>query len=147
LIDTLREHLGYFIDLASSDEHNEIIGANEYYTEDIPCPDFIAHGGGIWCNPPGPGKEVHRFWDIWNRSMTPQWPGAFLFFNADHMRRAPKPSRPVYVTLLARRQQYRGTDHGASFPSALVTYGIPCATLSKLGHVFLWNPDLGEESP
>lgn len=142
LIDLVREHFGGIdYDLASSTGHNKIVKARNYHCEKYPCPQYpyMRVGGVSWLNPPGPGKSVIEFWNIWRRAITlNHGEGAFLIFNLDHWRQLPGPGFPVTVIILRKRLKFIGAKSSASFPSALVLTGAS-KKLKALGHCVSWG--------
>jgi len=142
IIDLIRDLYGDInIDLASSEIHNKRIGAELSFTEAHPClenlPDLLAQDPAsytVWCNPPGPGKEVKRFWNIWCRCMcSPNVSGGFLIYNIDHWRQLPQPTNFMYAVILNKRLKFVGAAHGASFASVLILH--PTIHLHELDHV------------
>lgn len=128
-------------DPATSLKHNDRLCARLFYTdagEQLDYP-YLNDDEMGWCNPPGPGKLVHAFWDRW---IDWGWPAkAFLFFNVDHMRKATPPPRPTPVLLLGKRVKYVGCDGTAPTPSAVALAGIGSniVQLRDLGHIFVWG--------
>lgn len=144
------------IDLASSAASNVLVGAKDYYSRLDPCPDHIRvpQGSVLWCNPPGPGSEVKRFWRIWCRAIRVyEACGAFLIYNIDHWRSLERPPTILWAIPLPKRLKFEGAKHGAAWSSALVVrllspqtsdagraFNEASSKLHELGHVLRWEP-------
>jgi hypothetical protein len=131
--------------MASNDAANEVVMASKYYTANKPCPYSIKpeEGRVVWCNPPGPYNVTHAFWARWNAAIHDQTPGAFLFYNMDHMRKAVRPLGDRVVVVLRDRIKYIGSgEHSTTVPSALVFAGVSvdAAKRLELGNVLEWSP-------
>jgi hypothetical protein len=115
------------IDLASSFEDNERVGADVFYSVENPCPPAINIEGlvgraNIYCNPPGPAKKVKWFWDVWKDAVGNGLEGSFLVFSIDHLRLL-SPSRydDLYVCVIRKRLVFHGQTMTLSVGSALIS--------------------------
>lgn len=130
-------------DLASSHEFNKTVGARWYYSIESPCPEMIQTDipSVIYCNPPGPSKNVIWFFDVWQEATRRPNAGAFLIYNIDHWRML-EPKRPLWALMFRKRLAFLGIPHrkrsdGANFASVLVTTKKPP---KGFGHIFRWEP-------
>jgi len=114
------------VDLASSEEANRRIEARLFYTKERPCPPnpHIRFGDTVWCNPPGPAKNVLKFWDIWCSLVDSRGVGSFLVFSIDHLRMLRNPPEETYVGLLHKRVTYLGNEGSLPVGSALIVTDI-----------------------
>jgi hypothetical protein len=128
------------LDLASSAEHNKIVGARAFFSEDNPCPDApeVLPGDVCYSNPPGPSVFVQDFWKIWLGCIDRGAVGGFLIFNTDNWRGLSEPKRQHPVILLKKRVRYVGAPSSASFPSALVLSPDVVTVPDEYGHVVEW---------
>jgi hypothetical protein len=91
----------------------------------------------VWCNPPGPWRNIparldqpprkglgSHMWDLFNQYVRC---GAFLFFNADHLRYI-TPTKKDHIAILRKRVRYNGAKHACSFASALLVRYTPSLT-------------------
>jgi len=127
------------LDLASSDDHNRVVGAGRYYSLANLCPAHppVAPGEVAWCNPPGPCFNVKFFWGAWISWLSRGAVGAFLIFSLDHWRQLPPPPMDLYVVILRKRIRFVGAPGGANFPSALVLTKDPGSAFD--GHTVFWR--------
>lgn len=125
-------------DLASSDKFNESVGAVWYFTKKIRCPGTVVtvEPTVVYCNPPGPSKNVIWFFDVWQNVTRRPNSGAFLIYNIDHWRML-QPTRPLWALMFEKRLKFIGEENGASFSSVLITTKKPP---TGHGHVFRWQP-------
>lgn len=120
ILDTVRLAGPIGVDLASSPEANEHVRAEAFVTDiDNHTIPPLRDGSVVFCNPPGPGKRVHTFWDRFTSYVGGDKLGAFLFFNLDHVRKA-RDLESFHLMIARRRIKYRGAPSSCSFPSALV---------------------------
>jgi len=140
VIELVRKMFGRIdVDLASSNEFNESVGALYFFSKEDWCPAHLSvwgHPQVFYCNPPGPSSEVKRFFDIWQRATDHPNLGAFLVYNIDHWRML-HPSRPLWALMFAKRLKFIGAKHQANFGSVLITTKKPP---KGFGHIFRWEP-------
>lgn len=134
IINAACEALGikcFDIDMAA-DARNTV--APKYYSKQHPLTrPATLRGKYVWCNPPGPWKPrtetLNRYalaglgekmWSIWYEHVTQ---GAFLFFNADHLRYV-ECNYGDAIVMLRQRVKYVGAKSSCSFPSALVIRNV-----------------------
>lgn len=143
LIERVRHAIGSIdIDLASSAAANRIVKAGYYYSAEHPCPEYLSEclrGKAIWCNPPGPAREVIRFWGLFCAFMKDSQRGAFLCFSVDHLRmlNAPRGIKSCRLCLLRQRLDFGDTGSTAPMSSALILIGKPFCW-PKLGSWLRW---------
>lgn len=159
LCDTVRQamRMPCAFDPASSVEANKLVGAAHYLTREDdaincawPDPSECVFGYS-WCNPPGPGGLTRQFWSLWREWL--KTPGAFLFYQIDHMRHGTRPKVkilrpkiPTGVVLLYKRLKFHGQKNQASWPSALVVSHPNRSELVRImkelsphGHTLAWR--------
>lgn len=123
-----------YCDLASSEEHNKRIGAEIFYSTENPCPTALPECRGLlWCNPPGPGKNILSFFARWMESVHRNiYPAAFLLFNLDHLRYLVHADY-FNITVLRKRIKFVGAKHQNNFPSAIIWSGLDYRVISREG--------------
>jgi hypothetical protein len=168
VLQIVRDLYGPFThDLASCEEHQEIVRAMRYWSEADPCPPQVpvSSDSVLWCNPPGPRTRVEWFWRVWQDAIFRGAHGGFLVFKQDHFRALPAPEFPCTTIALRQRVKFirskeeiaflraeakrKGEKYkhsgGATFPSTLVLDGRWAADsafrnrLAKHGHAQVWE--------
>lgn len=129
------------LDLASNSVDQERIRARRFYSRKAPCPDRppISSGDIVWCNPPGPSKEVVRFWRIWCDCIERGAAGAFLVFSVDHVRMLGQPHVECWVGFLRRRPKFLGNTSSATIGAALITTKPPTLAVVDLAVWMKWG--------
>jgi hypothetical protein len=144
------------LDLASSRDANQIVQAHKYFNASFPCPpewdlwnrvqvvgrddtvhDIIPaeltnqvdldHAPTVWCNPPGPSKNVKKFWDVWCKlTQKCHFHGAFLLYSVDHIRMLHIDADHTYdigAHFIRERLKFTGNKHSSTIGSVLFTHG------------------------
>lgn len=146
IIEAVRSTYGCIdLDLASNDKAQEIVRARYYNTEDNPAQGlkrFALHRHGkhtIWCNPPGPSKNVRDFYFKWTELIRVGHQGAFFVFNLDHLRKLAVgwADRPLNLVVLRDRVKFVGAKNACCWPSGILyTGGVEVDYLAALGNSF-----------
>lgn len=142
ILDAVREmHRRIDLDLASSADDNRVVRAGRFFSVENPCPEHpeINPDDVVWCNPPGPARNVKWFWEVWKDCIKRRdVSGAFLAFSIDHLRLLSPPPRTLLVCALRQRVQYRGNKHALPVGSALITTSTN-RTYPKIGTWMIWG--------
>jgi len=132
-------------DLASNEQANRLVRAYRYWSVSDRCPlkPTLIPSAVVWCNPPGPGKQVKYFWQAWLHCIEQGASGGFLIFKQDHWRQLPPPPSPLPCVVLRKRLKFVGAPQAASFPSTLVLSPGELAKrdlIKPFGHLTVWEP-------